>query len=72
MTKEEIQALPDGELYRLSLQKGKTGNYSQEATLAYMERQRRAGFVHIEGAAKTCRPLRNDIDYFGGANISNR
>ena len=72
MTKEEIEALPDDKLYQLSLMPGTKTRYSRDATIAYMERQRRAGYVFIDGAGRRCRPLRNDVDYFGSSNISNR
>lgn len=64
--------MTDEELYELSLRKDKRGRYTREADSAYMERQRRSGYIQYGGVATRCSKYQNDIDYYGFCEVSNR
>lgn len=65
MTIEQIRKLTDDELYSLSLAKDKLGRYTDNANLAYTERQRRSGYIHYDGVSSNCSKYQADLDYYG-------
>lgn len=70
MTIDEIRALDNEQLYYLSLQKYESGkrkgSYTNDAYLAYTERQRRAGVCgSIGGGYAKPNKYTADIDYYG-------
>ena len=65
MTRDEIMMLDDDELYALSLERTNSGYYSRDANLAYEERRRRSGYIHMDNVSKRCSKYQADLDYYG-------